>query len=87
MLELTLLVRRGCHLCDELAEDLALRLAGRAAFLTHRDVDADPELARRYGLHVPVLLAGGEVLCAHRLDPERLAAALEGRRWEPLELR
>jgi hypothetical protein len=85
MLELTLLERRGCHLCDDLAAELGPRLAGRAV-LKHLDIDSDPVLARRFGRHVPVLLADGAVLCAHRLDPERLAAALAGRPWEPLEL-
>ena len=37
------------------------------------DVDSDPELVRRFGLHVPVLLLDGEVVCRHRLDvPELL---------------
>jgi hypothetical protein len=86
MRELTLLGRRGCDLCDELAEALAPLLAGRAVPLRLLDVDADPTLVRRYGLHVPVLLADGAVLCAHRLDRERVVAALAGERWEPLEL-
>jgi hypothetical protein len=84
--ELKLLGRRGCHLCDDLAEALAPLLAGRAIALVHQDVDADPVLVRRYGHHVPVLLADGAVLCAHRLDRERVAAALAGQPWEPLEL-
>jgi hypothetical protein len=86
MLELTLFGRPGCHLCDELAAALApLAVAGRIR-VAHVDVDADPADARRFGRHVPVLLAGGAVLCAHRLDAARLDAALAGRRWEPLEL-
>lgn len=87
MLELSLLGRRGCHLCDELAEALAPLLAGKPVVLRHVDVDGDPGLAQRYGRHVPVLLADGAVLCAHRLDPARVAAALAGERWQALELR
>ena len=86
MLELTLLGRAGCHLCDELAEALAPAVATGRVHLVHADVDAEATLSRRFGRHVPVLLAGGAVLCAHRLDAARLDSALAGRRWEPLEL-
>jgi hypothetical protein len=41
-----------------------------------RDVDADAELLRRYGLHVPVLLLGGDVVCRHRLDVPELRRLL-----------
>jgi predicted thioredoxin/glutaredoxin len=40
------------------------------------DVDADPELVRRYGLSVPVLLLDGTVVCRHRLDAEELQRLL-----------
>jgi hypothetical protein len=40
------------------------------------DVDSDPELVRRYGLNVPVLLLDGTPVCRHRLDTEELARLL-----------
>jgi predicted thioredoxin/glutaredoxin len=40
------------------------------------DVDADPELTRRYGLNVPVLLLDGTVVCRHRLDADELQRLL-----------
>jgi predicted thioredoxin/glutaredoxin len=40
------------------------------------DVDADPELVRRYGLNVPVLLLDGTVVCRHRLDMDELQRLL-----------
>ncbi len=40
------------------------------------DVDADGELLRRFGLHVPVLLLDGEVVCRHRLDVPELKRLL-----------
>ena len=40
------------------------------------DVDADPELTRRYGLNVPVLLLDGTLVCRHRLDSGELARLL-----------
>lgn len=41
-----------------------------------KDVDSDAELARRHGLHVPVLLLDGTVVCRHRLDPAELLRLL-----------
>jgi hypothetical protein len=40
------------------------------------DVDGDPELVRRYGLNVPVLLLDGTVVCRHRLDVDELRRLL-----------
>lgn len=55
---LTLLVRLGCHLC----EDAAAMLAGAGLAFTRVDVDADPALREEYGLLVPVLLHAGREL-------------------------
>lgn len=40
------------------------------------DVDADPQLRRRHGLDVPVLLLDGTVVCRHRLDETELRRLL-----------
>jgi len=44
--------------------------------ITLVDVDSDPELLRRYGLNVPVLLLDGTVVCKHRLDVDELQRLL-----------
>jgi Glutaredoxin-like domain (DUF836) len=77
---LTLLHREGCELCDEMLADL--QMLGRSARLPPIalvDVDGDPELARRHGLHVPVLLLDGTVVCRHRLDSAELLRLLRPR--------
>lgn len=76
MIALILYSRPGCHLCEELAEELAPLLAGRAA-LTHVDVSRSPELERRYGLRIPVLAAGDEEISEYPLDRERVIRYLE----------
>jgi hypothetical protein len=47
--------------------------------LTVVDVDTDPELQRRHGLQVPVLLLDGTVVCRHRLDAAELLRILRPR--------
>ncbi len=44
------------------------------------DVDSDPQLVRRYGLNVPVLLLDGTVVCQHRLDSGELRRLLRAGR-------
>jgi glutaredoxin len=73
---LTLLGRAWCHLCDDMRNALTTLAAERPFELEVVDVDGDPELERRYGEDIPVLLAGGAELCRHRLDAPRVAEYL-----------
>jgi len=69
--------RHDCALCDEMLE--ALRALGQMHALPPVnvvDVDGDPELARRFGFDVPVLLLDGSVVCRHRLDEPELLRLL-----------
>ena len=67
--------RRGCHLCEEMLEELEPLLRGRA-LLEVVDVDDSTEWVERFGDRVPVLERDGEVVCEFRLDREALAGAL-----------
>jgi predicted thioredoxin/glutaredoxin len=74
---LTVVHREGCDLCDEMVTELeSLGRKMRLPAITIVDVDSDPELLRRYGLNVPVLLLDGTVVCKHRLDPDELLRLL-----------
>jgi predicted thioredoxin/glutaredoxin len=69
--------RQDCDLCDEMVAEL--EALGRTIPLPPIDivdVDADPELLRRHGLNVPVLLLDGSVVCRHRLDSDELQRLL-----------
>jgi hypothetical protein len=75
-LEVELVTRRDCHLCDtalamlrRAAEDVPMRVV-------LRDVDADPELLRRYDWRVPVVLAGGREVAEGVITPLALREAL-----------
>jgi hypothetical protein len=80
-LQLTLLSRAYCHLCDEM--ETALRPLLGAARLVVVDIDASEhaELDARYGDAVPVLFLGsphdGRELCRYRLDERNVIAALK----------
>ena len=73
-MRLTVYSRSGCHLCDDIVSELRAR--GLSPEIV--DVDSDPELARRYGLRVPVLVLGDEEVCHFHLDGERLDRVLSG---------
>lgn len=67
--EVVLYSRAGCHLCEEAKEELA-RLRRRAAFaLREVDIDADPELRRRYNEQVPVIFIHGRKAFKYRIEP------------------
>jgi predicted thioredoxin/glutaredoxin len=74
---LTVVHRQDCDLCDEMVAEL--ESLGRKIQLppvSIVDVDRDPDLVRRYGLNVPVLLLDGTVVCKHRLDVDELRRLL-----------
>jgi glutaredoxin len=74
--ELTLLTRAYCHLCDEMRQTLEPLLAGTGVTLRVIDVDDDAALEARWSAEVPVLLDDDALLCAHRLDRAALASWL-----------
>ena len=78
MTEWLVYTRQDCSLCETLLDELALVLApAEAARVEIVDIAGDPELERRYGHRLPVLLADGEFLCDYRLDRERLGPFLQ----------
>ena len=58
-------------------EAVAPVLAARGIRLIVRDVREDPDLRRRYGNDIPVLLEGDVELARHRVTPEELVARLD----------
>ena len=73
---LTVYSRSCCRLCEEMISGLQ-ELQARFVFeLQVVDVDADRDLERRFGEHVPVLVDGERELCRHRLQPASITAYL-----------
>ena len=78
-MEIVLVTRQGCHLCDQalaLLRDLGIdpKLA---------DVDADDELFRLYDWRVPVVLADGVPVAEGRISRKALEEALKRSGREP----
>ncbi len=66
-----LYTRRGCHLCDA-AKQTLLR---HGIAPSEVDIDGDPELSRRYGDCIPVVVIDGQERFRGRVD-ERLLRRL-----------
>ena len=78
-MELVLVTRQGCHLCDQALA--LLRELGHEPHLV--DVDADDELFRLYDWRVPVVLADGAVVAEGRISRATLEEALKRSGREP----
>ena len=87
-IDLTLIGKAGCHLCDEARVTVnAVVGAFRAEYtgvarhiqvnLVEHDILVDEELWNKYSEEVPVLLINGKIHNYWRIDPVRLRGALE----------
>ena len=70
MPRVTFYSRPGCHLCDDARRQL--ELAEPDLEIEEIDVDSDPDLRQRYGLDIPVAVAGERELFRHRFTPAAL---------------
>jgi len=74
----TIYSRPECSLCDVLLADLLALLPSQdASGIEVVDISQDAALERKYGLRIPVLMADGDFVCAHRLDARRVQAYLD----------
>jgi hypothetical protein len=78
MSKLTLYSRPECHLCEALLADLEPLLRPDDSVETV-DVDSSVAMTRRYGLRIPVLVAGDLELSGYPLDRERVRRYLESK--------
>ncbi|CAB4679635.1 MAG: glutaredoxin family protein [Actinobacteria bacterium] len=87
-IDLTLIGKSGCHLCDEARVTVnAVVGAFRAEYtgvarhiqvnLVEHDILVDEELWNKYSEDIPVLLINGKIHNYWRIDPVRLRGALE----------
>jgi len=73
--EITVYSRRGCHLCEDLLEELEPLTRDRAVIRVF-DVDTNPEWVELYGELVPVVYYAGSEVCRYHLDRSKVLALL-----------
>ena len=73
---ITFYTRPGCHLCDDARVVVERVCAELGETYNEVDVDADGDLADRFGDEVPVTFVDGRQHDCWRVDEGRLRAAL-----------
>ncbi|MCG8487963.1 MAG: glutaredoxin family protein [Candidatus Thiodiazotropha sp.] len=77
MIELKFYHRQGCHLCDEMWEELSGVDGLERIQLVKVDIDRNSEIKALYGLRIPCLEGpDGVLLSEHYLDHSRLLSYL-----------
>ncbi|UCB54944.1 MAG: glutaredoxin family protein [Thiotrichales bacterium] len=70
--QLTLYIREGCHLCDDMEQALGETAAELDFEITRVPIDNNAELEQAYGSKVPVLTCGSGEICHYFLDLQAL---------------
>ncbi len=75
--KITILLREGCHLCEEaywallqVAENIPLEIETI-------DIDADPVLYSQYENDIPVIFLDGKEIGRHRIQRKSMVRAIE----------
>lgn len=75
MRELQVFSRRGCHLCEQLIEELLPLTRGHLE-VTICDIDSREDWRNEYDTRVPIVKYDGEIICQYHLDRAALARIL-----------
>lgn len=76
MIEFTVYSRIGCHLCEDLLQQLALLQKAHDFKVYEVDVDSCPQLIEQYGSQVPVVTCEDEQICHYFLDQAAILQVL-----------
>jgi len=76
MAQLRVYSRQGCHLCEQLIEELLPLIRGRVE-LEVCDIDTRDDWRDVYDTAVPVLEYDGAPICQYHLDRDALARILD----------
>lgn len=72
----TLYTKPGCHLCEEAKAEIARAGCAGLYTLVEVNIEDDPDLARRYGWDIPVVLINDTMAFKHRLTAAEFARQL-----------
>jgi len=73
---LTLYMRHGCHLCEDMHTALLENIQNKALSIKTVDIDLDDELKARFNDYVPVLMHQNTEICHYYLDLQALSRYL-----------
>jgi len=76
-IEIELLTRPDCHLCDQMKQALKEASKGLNIDLREINISADPALAKKYGEDIPVLFIHGSKAFKHRATAKDLRERLK----------
>jgi thiol-disulfide isomerase/thioredoxin len=79
MVQLTLYSRPGCHLCDEMKATVSRVSETVQLAVEEIDISTNPDLERRYGEDIPVLLVEGRKVAKYRITVEELLRVVTNR--------
>ncbi len=71
-IEIELMTRPGCHLCQEMKEALLEAARGLEIRLREVDISRDSELEKKFGNDIPVLFVNGSKAFKHRATVREL---------------
>ena len=77
MIEFTVYSRHGCHLCEDLLQQLIQLQQVHGFKITDVDIDLNPQLIEQYGSLVPVVTCGDEQICHYFLDQAAILQLLK----------
>jgi len=67
--------RPGCHLCEQLIEEILPIVRGRLEVVVH-NIDSREDWRQKYDTRIPVVEYDGEPVCQYHLDRDALARIL-----------
>jgi hypothetical protein len=83
-IEITLIGKPGCHLCENalgvvnaVIDEFVLSKPGNSVVFIEANILDDPELARKYGEEIPVVLVNGAQHSYWTVEGPRLLAKLQ----------
>lgn len=86
MVEITLISKPGCHLCDDARPIIERVVAGfDGVSLTELSILEDPALEERWSDDIPVVLIDGRPHSAWRVDAEKLTERIRARLDAPAD--
>ena len=80
MITVVIYSRPGCHLCDEMKALVTRTARSIPLAIEEIDISSDPDLEKRYGLEIPVLMIDGKKIAKYRIGEEDLKRALATRK-------